>query len=367
MRAYRRLPIRSKYKESFVKKIIAALLLTGILLLSLNACNKTEPNKNESNAVKIGFIYETMTVERWQRDRDIFMAKAEKLGAGVIVKDAYEDSGRQDEIGREMIDKEGVKVLVIVAYDKDALKDLVAYAHRKNVKVIAYDRIIRNADVDLYISFDNNKVGYYMGETAVKSVPKGDYVILNGAKTDNNSSMINAGYYSVLQPYISRGDIKVVGETWVDAWRDELSHKYVSSFLSMGKKADAIIAANDQLAEGAITALSENRLAGKVFVTGQDAELGACQRIVAGTQNMTVYKPISELAEGAAELAVDMATGKDIGPHTTISDGTFDINYIVYDPILVTKDNINYTVIKDGFFTKEQVYANIPKDEWPAD
>jgi D-xylose transport system substrate-binding protein len=350
-----------------MKKAIAALALCALLLISLSGCNNEQAYKNKDSAIKIGFIYETMTVERWQRDRDIFVAEAEKMGADVIVKNAYEDSKRQDEIGRDMIDKEGVDVLAIVAYDKDTLKDLVDYAHRNNVKVISYDRLIRNANVDLYISFDNYEVGKYMGTTAVQHIPKGNYLILNGSKTDNNSSMLNAGYYDVLQPYIDKGDIKIVGDTWIDAWRDEVSYQYVSKFLSTGKSVDAIIAANDQVAEGAITALSENRLAGKVFVTGQDAELGACQRIVEGTQNMTVYKPISVIAEGAADIAVKMASGQDIGKSGSISDGTSMVKYIVFEPTLVTKDNIGDTVIKDGFFTKEQVYANVPQNQWPKD
>jgi D-xylose transport system substrate-binding protein len=254
-----------------------------------------------------------MTVERWQRDRDIFVAKAENLGAEVIVKDAYEDSDRQREIGIEMINQ-GADVLVIVAFDKDSLKELVKYAHSHNVKVIAYDRMIKDVDIDFYISFDNTEVGCLMGKSATEKVPEGNYLILNGSQRDNNSFMLNDGYYSVLKPLIDKGDINVAGETWIDAWRDEGSYDYVSKILNSGQKVDAIIAANDQLAEGAITALSENRLAGKVFVTGQDAELGACQRIVEGTQGSTVYKPINTLAEGAAEIAVKMAEGKDPGP-----------------------------------------------------
>lgn len=340
-----------------MKKVV--VLLSAVLLMFSYGCRSDKTLDNESNALKIGFIYETMTVERWQRDRDIFVAKAENLGAQVIVKDAYEDSGRQREIGMEMIDQ-GVDVLVIVAYDKDSLKDLVKYAHSHNVKVIAYDRMIRDADVDFYISFDNTEVGHMMGKSATDQVHEGNYIILNGSKRDNNSSMLHDGYYGVLQPFIDKGDIKVAGETWIDSWRDEGSYNYVSEILNSGQKVNAIIAANDQLAEGAITALSENRLAGKVFVTGQDAELGACQRVVEGTQGLTVYKPINVLAEGAAEIAVKMAAGADIGPCEVISDGTYDVRCKVYQPILVTKDNIDQTVIKDGFFTAEQVYVNVP-------
>jgi D-xylose transport system substrate-binding protein len=346
-----------------MKKVI--LLLLVAVLTFLLGCASDQTFKNEDNVVKIGFIYETMTVERWQLDREMFVAEAEKLGAEVSVMNAYEDSDRQIEIGKEMVDQ-GMDVLVIVAYDKDALTELVKYAHSKNVKVIAYDRLIRNANVDLYISFDNKRVGELMGESAVKAVPEGNYLILNGAQTDNNSSQLHDGYFGVLQPYIDRGDIKVVGETWVEAWRDEGSYQFTSDKFKDGVTFDAVIAANDRLAEGAVNALSENRLAGKVFVTGQDAELAACQRIVEGTQNMTVYKPIRVLATGAAELAVKLAGGEDIGPCDKIFDGTYDVNCIYYEPILVTKENILGTVIKDGFYTLEQVYSNVPKNEWPV-
>ncbi len=340
-----------------MKKRVALSL--AVLLMFLYGCGPDKTSGHEDNGVKIGFIYETMTVERWQRDRDIFVAKAENLGAEVIVKDAYEDSDRQREIGIAMI-KEGVDVLVIVAFDKDSLKELVKYAHNHDVKVIAYDRMMRDVDIDFYLSFDNTEVGRMMGQSATEKVPKGNYLIINGSQRDNNSFMLNEGYYSVLKPLIDKGDINILGETWIDDWRDEGSYDYVSKVLNSGQKVDAIIAANDQLAKGAITALSENRLAGKVFVTGQDAELGACQRIVEGTQGSTVYKPINILAQGAAEIAVKMAKNEDIGPFDEMSNGTFSVRCKIYKPQLVTKDNIDDTVIKDGFFTAEQVYIHVP-------
>jgi len=344
-------------------KRIGAVVL-ALLFIFLCGCKIDQTFKNDDDKVMIGFIAESMTVERWQRDRDAFVAEAEAQGAQVIVKNAFEDSERQVELCKEMIDQ-GVDVIAIVAYDKDSLKDLVKYAHSHNVKIIAYDRMIDNADADLYISFDNYKVGEYMGEAAMGAVPGGNYVILNGSKQDNNSFMLNDGYMGVIQPGVDNGNIKIAGDMWVEDWRDELAYNYVSDLIDQGTHIDAIIAADDRLAEGAINALSENRLAGKVFVSGQDAELAACQRIVQGTQSMTVYKPIGTLAEGAADIAVKMASGKDIGKCGTISDGTYDIDYIVYDPIAVSRDNINETVIEDGFYTIEQVYANVPKNEWP--
>lgn len=345
-----------------MKKLVIFLLV--MLFIPLTGCQAKQTYKNDDGKIKIGFISESMTVERWLRDRDIFVAKAEDLGAEVIVQNAYEDSMRQQEIGIEMVDR-GVDVLVIVAYDKDTLGDLIKYAHNNNVKVIAYDRLITNANADLYISFDNYKVGYLMAASATSAVPKGNYLILNGPATDNNCFMINDGYKDILQPLVDRGSVRIAGETWIEAWRDEAAYAFVADVIASGIRIDAILAADDRLAEGAVDALSENRLAASVYVTGQDAELAACQRIVEGTQHMTVYKPISQLAEGAAEIAIKMAQGEAIGSRETINDGTYDIPYIVYEPITVTEDNIMDTVIKDGFYTVEQVYMNVPQSDWP--
>lgn len=341
------------------------LIVFAVLFVFVSGCTWDQRSKNKQDSIVIGYITESMTVERWQRDRDIFVAKAESLGAQVIVKDAYEDSKVQEQIGRDMVDQ-GADVLVIVPYDKDSLRDLVNYAHSHNTKVISYDRLIRNANVDLYISFDNTRVGELMGKAAVTAVPRGNYLILNGNPADNNSSMLTKGYMSFIQPKVETGEILIIGETSVKDWRKELSYQYVTNIIDNGEKPDAVISADDKLAEGAVNALSENRLAGRVFVTGQDAELAACQRIVEGTQNMTVYKKISLLAEGAAQIAVKMAQGGDSGAHETISDGTYNVPYIQYEPTEVTKDNIDSTIIEDGFYTKEQVYANVLPSERPS-
>ncbi|MEX1307219.1 MAG: substrate-binding domain-containing protein [Eubacteriales bacterium] len=346
-----------------MKRVVVVLAIVSMLLAG---CNAEQKHINDDGVIKIGFIPETMTVERWQRDREVFVAKAKELGAEeVLVKNAYEDTELQKSIAQDMIEA-GVDVLVIIAYDKDALVDIVEYAHQNNVKVIAYDRLIRNANVDLYISFDNYRVGELMGMAAYEAIPRGNYMILNGPETDNNVFMIRKGYMSVIQPAIDSGEIVVTGETWVSAWRDEVSYAYMSEKIGT-VDFDVIIAGNDRVAEGAINALSENRMSGKIFVTGQDAEIAACQRIVEGTQGMTVYKPIDVLAEGAAEYAVKMALGEDIGECESISDGKYLVDYIAYEPISVNAENMVETVIKDGFYTIEQVYANVPKDQWPDD
>lgn len=338
-----------------MKRILCFTLVFVFLIAALVSCAKDKTIENDDTPMKIGFIAETFTVERWEVDRDIFVIKARELGAEVIVQNAYENSERQIQIAREMI-SEGVDALVIIAYEKDALADVVKYAADNGVIVVAYDRLILDGNVDLYISFDNYEVGRLMGQELTKAVPAGRFLLLNGASTDNNATYFRKGYLDFLS---QTEGVQIIEETWISDWRDEVAYNFMSEFLSNGGEVDAVIAANDRVADGAIRALSEIQLAGIIPVTGQDAELGACRRIVEGTQLMTVYKPIRILAEGAAQAVVDLVNGKELEDYSYISDGTYDVKYIEYTPIAVTKDNIEETVIQDGVYTKEQVYKNI--------
>lgn len=341
-----------------------AIILIWCFILSAGGCNKaTAPA--EDDPVKIGYISETFVIARWQRDRDAFSTRAKALGAEVLVYNTYEDSEEQIQVMEELI-QEDVDVIVITPYDKDALAAAIKKAKDKGIKVIAYDRLIMNADIDLYISFDNYAVGQLMAENLLAVVPTGRYAVINGSPYDNNSNMLRDGYMDVLNAEVEAGRVEIVGpEFWSDDWRSEFAYEYISNLLAAGEQLDAIIGANDLLAEGAITALSENMLAGKVMVSGQDTELAACQRIVEGTQYVSIYKPIPVLAEGAAEAAVKMAKGETVQNNDMIDNGMRMVPYLKYPPIAVTKENIMDTVIDDGFHPKEEVYRNIPEKNWP--
>jgi D-xylose transport system substrate-binding protein len=261
--------------------------------------------------------------------------------------------------------EEGIDCLVIIPYDKDGLTQCVRASKKKGIPVISYDRLIRNSDVDAYISFDGIKVGQLMAGALYQKVPEGNYIIINGSQKDNNSYMFNSGFKLALQEGLDSSKIKILDEVWSEDWREEEAYNTVSKAVEAGLTINGVIGGNDRLAEGAIKALSENRLLSKVCVVGHDAELSACQRIVEGTQLATVYKPIKVLAEGAAELAVNMAKGKKIEYTRTIDDGKYQVPFIMYEPILVTKQNMAETVIRDGFHTMEEVYRNVPNDQWP--
>ncbi|NLU32461.1 MAG: substrate-binding domain-containing protein, partial [Clostridiaceae bacterium] len=158
---------------------------------------------------------------------------------------------------------------------------------------------------------------------------------------------------------------RIVGETSAIDWAYEDAFKCVEEILEDGVEINAIIASNDTLAHAAIEALSEKRLAGKVAVVGQDADLAACQRVVEGTQLMTAYKPIDKLAKAAAEAAVKMVKGEDLDTNETIFDGTYRVPYYKIEPIAVTVDNMMDTIVKDGFHRLEDIFINVPKDRWP--
>ncbi len=341
--------------------ILSAGLLTG--------CGETPPqdaapSQQEKEKIVIGFAMDTLVHERWLRDRDIFVATAREMGAEVILQIAYSDSREQERQVQYLLDQ-GIDVLVLVPHDAVSAADMVKKAKDRGVKVISYDRLVKNANVDLYISFDNVKVGELMGQAAVSQTPAGNYLLLNGSEGDNNSSMFRSGYMSVLEEGIGNGTIQLVGETWVVDWLYENALSDMQKAVDSDTKIDAIIAGNDTLASAAIRVLAEKRLAGAVTVVGHDADLDGCQRVVEGTQYATIYKPIDIEATKGAEFAVMLAKGDPIQANDTIDDGRYDVPFYKIEPILVTKENMVDTIIKDQFHRMEDVYMNIPKEQWP--
>lgn len=349
-------------------QIVMALVLSFSLLAGCSSSQDRgqESAKPEKDKIVIGFAMDTLVHERWLRDRDIFVAKAKELGADVILQIAYSDSREQERQVQYLLDQ-GIDILVLVPHDAVSAAAMVKKAKDRGVPVISYDRLVKNADVDLYISFDNIKVGELMGQAAVSQTPAGNYLLLNGSESDNNSYMFRQGYMSVLQKGIDDGSIKIVKETWIKDWLYENALAYMQDEIAdTDTKIDAIIAGNDTLASAAIHVLTEKRLAGKVTVVGHDADLDGCQRVVEGTQYATIYKPIDIEATKGAEFAVAMAKGEKVQANSTINDGRYEVPFYMIEPILVTKDTMMDTVIKDQFHRMEDVYMNIPKAEWPV-
>jgi D-xylose transport system substrate-binding protein len=303
---------------------------------------------------KIGFSIDDLRLERWARDRDYFTAAADKLGAKVYVQSA--DASEQRQIAQiENLISRGVDVLVIVPYNATVLNNAIREAKKAKIKVVSYDRLILNADVDAYISFDNKAVGELQAQSLVALKPKGNYYLLGGAPTDNNAKILREGQLKVLQPLADKGDIRIVGKQWVKDWSASEAMSIVENTLTAnGNKIDAVVASNDATAGGAIQALAAQKLAGKVVVSGQDADLAAVRRVIAGTQAMTVYKPLREIASSAANLAVQLVRNQKPAFNSQLDNGFKKVDTMLLKPVLLNKSNVDL-LVKDGFYSQSQL------------
>ncbi|MDQ0430761.1 D-xylose transport system substrate-binding protein [Planomicrobium stackebrandtii] len=346
------------------KKIHMVLFLfIGLMLTACTAgetVSKAVPEKTpvvDEETIKIGFSMDTLKEERWLKDQALFKEAIEDLGAEVEIVAANGDDALQLTQAETLI-QQGIDLLVIVPHNAEATAAIVHTAHRAGIQVIAYDRLVKNADIDLYVSFDNERVGEMQATAILDLVPKGNYVYIGGATTDNNVHLIKKGVFNVLQPAIDRGDIKIVYDQWTEDWSPEKAFLNMTEALAANNnQIDAVIAANDATAGGVIQALEAQGLAGEIPVAGQDAELAAAQRIVGGTQTMTVYKPIQTLTKQAAALAVRMAKGETVTTVRSVNNGKIDVPSILLAPIPVTAENMRDTVIADGFHTGTDVYG----------
>ncbi|MBU1294939.1 MAG: D-xylose ABC transporter substrate-binding protein [Gammaproteobacteria bacterium] len=331
-----------------MKKILSmSLLATLCAATSLPALAAGE---------KIGLLMSDLRLERWQKDRDLFTEAAESMGAKVYTQSANGDANTQISQIENMISR-GVDVLVIVPENGEVLGNVLAEAKAEGIKVLAYDRLIKFADIDLYVSFDNIRVGEMQAEALLKRKPKGNYFLMGGSPTDNNAKMFRQGQMNVLQPAIDAKKINIVGDQWAMGWSAEAALNIMENGLTANaNKIDAVVASNDSTAGGAIQALAAQGLSGKVVISGQDADLASVRRIVAGTQTMTVYKPISKLAKTSAEMAVKLARGEKIKVNGQVNNGKKDVDAVLLTPISVTKDNLDSTVIADGFHSRNDVY-----------
>lgn len=343
------------------KHVIVGAILT-LLLLFLTACKgdneilSTE-NEKDTDRIQIGMSFDSFVIERWQRDRDVFVAEAKELGADVNVQAANGEIEEQISQIEYFINKK-VDVIVIVAVDADSLTTVIEKAKKAGIPVVCYDRLVRNSNVDLYVSFDNGKVGELMGEALYDRIGKGSKIIeICGPETDYNVELVADGFNQLSK----KNAAHVLGTCHCDGWKSEIAYDYINDNIEMVKKADGIMCGNDSLAGEVIRALSELRLAGDVVVVGQDADLEGCQRIVEGTQEMTVYKPVETLAKAAAQCAVKLGKGEKLENTEVFYDGSYNVPYVKLEPIAVNSKNMNETVISGGFHLKEDVYISVAK------
>ena len=342
-----------KYRLGLVVFSLVLSLLIGLTLRRGAGAVAAGPHRPV-----IGFSMDTLKEERWQHDRDMFTARAQELGADVLVQSANSDDVRQLKDVEALISNR-VDALVIVPHDGAAMAKAVQMAHDAGIPVLAYDRLITGCDLDLYVAFDNLRVGELQAQYLIDTFHgrKFRVVRIYGAKTDHNALMFKEGQDKVLAPFIANGSVEVVHEDWADDWRPENAKKITNAAITKaGKNIDAVLVSNDGTAGGVIQALLEEGLAGQIIVTGQDADLAACQRIARGTQAMTIYKPLKNLTLTAAELAVKLARHQPVIAHDVIDNGQVKVPAVLLTVVTVTKENLESTVIADGLHSHAAVF-----------
>jgi len=358
--------------------IIGGVGILGALFLV--SCSGDPASEGEGpGGARIGLLMETYDVDRWARDQAFFEEKANALGAQVMTQVADGDQDRQNKQAENLLTR-GANVLVVIPKNLSTASRIIKVAHQKSVPVVAYDRLISDCDLDIYVTFDNEKVGYLQAKGILEVVPEGNYILLGGAASDNNAAMFRRGQMRAIEEHRANTgkEVTILADPFLDNWdRDEARRRIaglITRFKAEHTHVHAIVASNDSTAGGAIAALKAEGLAGLVAVSGQDAELAACQRVVEGTQTLTVYKPVRKLAAVAAEIAVRLAEGENqedaisaLGlQRRRLDNGFKEVDSIFLKPVYVTRDNMIDTVIADDWHSLEKVYANVPEGERPA-
>jgi D-xylose transport system substrate-binding protein len=295
---------------------------------------------------KIGLLMDSYVIDRWRTDQSLFTERIKELGGKCIVEVPHGNPDEQIRLGKKLI-AEGVSVLVIVPTDAVKAAVIADAAKAAKIPVISYDRLIASNDIALYISYDGTKVGNLQAQYAKDRVPTGNYMLINGPRSDINSIYFRNGQLDVLKADVDAGKIKIIADFVLEDWSELEAIMKVEEFLSTSNvMPDAIIAANDALASGALEVLPED-LIGKIVITGMDADKTALKNIVSGNQSMTIYKPIKPLAYQAAEIAMKLAKGQKV-ESSRLKNGQYEVNAILLEPLEVDKNNIKETVIKDG-------------------
>lgn len=315
-----------------------------------------------ADGVKIGFLMPcTQCTDRWeQKDRPFFIDAVKKLDPSIEII-ATNAQGDQNKLiaQAEAALAQGAKVLVVNTIQENGAVPIVEAAHAQGVPVIAYDALIRGALPDGYVSFNNEEVGRLQAQFVVDHVPQGgNVVLLNGEQFCDACRSFKRGAHTVLDPANSSGRIKLVFEGEAKAWLPANAQALMEQALTLtDNKVDGVVAANDGLAQGAIAALTNVSLNGKVVITGQDATDAALTNILAGDQTMTVYKALQAEAGAAATAAVALAKGESVATifPEKVANGSGDVPSLLLKPGVVTAENIATTVIPDGFAQKEKI------------
>lgn len=350
-------------------KLLALLLvLVFLMTLGLSGCKSSDAPAAETDGdetITIGVLFDFLSVESRVRQRNVMEAYAKEKGVELVFQNANGDEKLQLQQGENLI-SQGVDALAILAQNAEACIPLAKQAKEAGIPFIATDRLIENTDIDYYIGYDNNSIGYLQVNYVYERMPKGNYALLSGASTDPNCKIWHDAWIEVLTPGIESGDINIVIDEKCDNWDPNNALKYLENALtSSGDAIDVVLCMNDGLGIGANQALEAAGLAGSVLMTGLDGETAAFQRIAEGKQSMTILIDDTRTGKAIIDTCISVAKGEAVETTSTIHNGFEDVPAILVDLVPVDKDNL-LQVIKDGYVEYDTVFQNVPEGERPA-
>ncbi len=338
-----------------LKNISLSFLTVALLVIltsGLNGCKNQEQKT-------IGFLYNSDVTIRFNKESQFFKEKAEELGAKVIVDHANDNDALQYQKALEMMEN-GIDLLALIAVNINTAENIVKEANARNIPVMAYNRLIANSDLDVYISGNNDQLGSDMAGYVIDHQPEGNYVILNGDRFDRNAVELMESIEKTLSPHIEAGKVNVLYKTYIEGWNPAHAAFELDQFLKADSTpVDAVISCFDGMSVACIEVLEKYDLDSKVIVTGQDAQIESCRRIIEGTQHITMYHPLKEIAYKAAEVAIHILDGNNIEDNYDVSfanNGLIEVPTININSIPVTKENIDEVLIESGFYDRSEIY-----------
>ncbi len=335
-------------------KTILCLLVVALLAFGLAAC-KGGGGKSKDGKLKIGVSLPTQREIRWVLDRENFEQAGIEKGIIISTQIADNDAAKQQNQCENLI-SQGIDILIIAPVDGEQAKNIVEMAHAEKIPVIAYDRPILNSDVDLYVTFDQYRIGQLMGQYVVNHLKSGNIVVMSGDPQDPTCVPLKQGAMDAIKAKVASGDYVIVSEQECKDWSASEAQKHVENALTNNRnKIDAVIAPNDGTAGGAIQALAAQGLAGKTIVTGQDCEPDAIKRIIADTQSMTVFFDVRDMSRAAVAAAAKIANGENPGADTVDNNGFKDVPTIGFPATEVNVNNYRTLVIDSGYMSEGDI------------
>lgn len=344
--------------SKFILRIVCLVLISlclGFASLCLPACD----NAANSPKGKVGISFSKGSASRWKKEAAFMQERANALGLDVDIRfDTSGDPEKQVVDCLELID-EGVSVLIIMPRNVKQMGEVLVYAAQKGVKIISYARAMMDGKVDLFVGYDCYKIGQSLGKHLTEKVYKGDVIVLKGDPDDFNTPLLYYGAMQYIRPLVGEDGLRIILDSYVAKWSPSEAKKLVKEAVAANNNhVDAIFAPNDKLAEASAAALQELNVTTPVVITGMDAELAALKRLVNGTQDVTVYLDLKDIAYAAVDEANNIIKRKEMRVNSVLdNDKDEKIKAYLVNGKIVTRENIDKVLIEPGYYSKEEIYG----------